>query len=345
MTASWKEKSYTIRYNSNGALGDTKEVKVKYSEEHKVEENMFTKFGYRFLGWSKTPVTDYENTGSKDVDYMPGTAVSKLASEDKAIVDLYAVWSKNQPPEIDAPKLSEKDGNKVSPFTVKNGKEGMALVIQKGDKFTPLYYQTARDKEDGNLTEKVKVKSTNLPIKEGKVIESGRFKLCYEVEDSGGNRTEKTITVIVNEPPEIITDDKPVKTIVGSELEWLDLFDKEYAGFSVKDKEDGIIDNKKIKIVSIDGMKDATDLKVLDDAEGKHIVRVSVTDSMKGTMEKDCIVETLKVSFKTEIRYPRFIDADSLDTLEEKSIWLKDSDYRAVLIDSLNNENPVRYEI
>ncbi|MEE1038657.1 MAG: InlB B-repeat-containing protein [Eubacterium sp.] len=345
MTAAWKENSYTIRYNSDSTSKDTEDVKVKYTEEHSVKENMFVKSGYRFLGWSKTPVTDYENTGGDDVDYMPGKVVSKLSSEDNGIVNLYAVWSKNQPPVINAPKLTTKDGNKINPFTIKNSSGGKTLVIQKGDKFTPLYYQTARDKEDGDVTKKVVVKSTDLVLKDGRVMESGRYKVCYEVEDSSGNKAEKTITVIVNDPPKITTDDKPVKTIIGSKLEWYDLFSKDYAGVSIKDKEDGDIENEKIKILSIDGNKELLDLNVLDDTEGRHVIRISVTDSMKGTTEKECVVETVKVVFKNEIRYPRFIDGDSLDTLEEKSIWLKNSEYREVLVNSLNNENPVRYEI
>lgn len=67
-------------------------------------------------------------------------------------------------------------------------------TLTVGDEFDPLKGITATDVEDGDLTDKIKVtKNTVDTSKEGK------YRVDYEVKDSGGIRVVRTITVTVKE--------------------------------------------------------------------------------------------------------------------------------------------------
>ncbi|MDU1308761.1 MAG: DUF5011 domain-containing protein, partial [Clostridium perfringens] len=65
-------------------------------------------------------------------------------------------------------------------------------TIKVGDTFDPMAGVTAEDKEDGNLTNKIKViknnVNTNIP---------GKYEVVYEVTDSQGVTTTKSITITV----------------------------------------------------------------------------------------------------------------------------------------------------
>lgn len=64
-------------------------------------------------------------------------------------------------------------------------------TIKIGDKFDVLEGVTATDKEDGNITDKIKVSGTVDTSK------AGTYKLVYEVTDSKGATTSKERTIIV----------------------------------------------------------------------------------------------------------------------------------------------------
>lgn len=343
MTASWGENSYIVRYNGNTGSGSMDDVKVKYSQKYKLDDNRFTKKGFRFLGWSCKPVTDFENSTAEDVVYKNQEIVEKLAAKNNEVVNLYAVWSKNNPPEIEAPLITDYDKNKTQPFVIKKDKTTY-LVIQKGDRFTPLKYQKAIDKEDGDITDKVIVKKTDIPFKEGVVNKEGTYSVTYEVEDSIGEKAEKTIKVIVNNPPEIHKAKDPVKTVKEFDLDWYDLFDEKYADFFIEDMEDGKIDNKKIEILSIDNIEDKK-LEDIDNEIGKHKVKIKITDSMKGSSETEIEVEVIDLEVREIYKYPRFISKGSIESLSEDSIWRMNSSYKEALEESLFNVEPRRYEI
>lgn len=343
MNASWNENSYTVRYNSNTGSGQMKDKTVKYTEKYKLDENKFTKIGHRFLGWSLEPVSDFVNATAEDVDFKDQASVEKLSEKNNAVVNLYAVWSKNDPPEINAPLITDYDKNKTQPFVIeKNDKT--YLVIQKGDRFTPLKYQKAIDKEDGDLTGKVVVKNTDIPFEKGIVSKSGTYSITYEVEDSKGEKATKTIKVIVNEPPVIKKDENAVKTVKDFDLEWYDLFDEKYANLFIEDKEDGKIDNKKIEIISVDDDENKK-IEDVDNSLGKHIIKIKVTDSMKGTTEEIIEVKVIDLKVREIYKYPRFIDEETVDTLNQNSVWRKNNQYKNALDSSLSNKEPRRYEI
>ena len=66
-------------------------------------------------------------------------------------------------------------------------------TIIEGEEFDELKGVTAKDKEDGDLTSKIKVKENT--VKETK----GTYKVVYEVSDSKGKTTTKEIKVVVKE--------------------------------------------------------------------------------------------------------------------------------------------------
>ncbi|TDR55748.1 immunoglobulin-like domain-containing protein [Paenilisteria rocourtiae] len=65
-------------------------------------------------------------------------------------------------------------------------------TFRVGDTFSPLAGVTATDKEDGNLTADVTVKSSNVDM-----TKVGNYTVVYTVTDKDGNTTEKTITIKV----------------------------------------------------------------------------------------------------------------------------------------------------
>ncbi|CEK36655.1 Actinobacterial surface-anchored domain protein (plasmid) [[Clostridium] sordellii] len=65
-------------------------------------------------------------------------------------------------------------------------------TIKVGDKFNPMAGVTAIDKEDGNITKDIKVIENTVDTSK-----PGTYKVVYEVTDSQGETTTKTITVTV----------------------------------------------------------------------------------------------------------------------------------------------------
>ena len=65
-------------------------------------------------------------------------------------------------------------------------------TIKVGDKFNPMIGVTATDKEDGNITKDIKVIENTVDTSK-----PGTYKVVYEVTDSQGETTTKTITVTV----------------------------------------------------------------------------------------------------------------------------------------------------
>lgn len=103
-----------------------------------------------------------------------------------------------------ADRLSKKTTKEIKVEVVEDQKpiiDAKDRVITKNNKFNPLTNVTASDKEDGDLTNNIKVIQNNVDTKE-----LGLYKVTFQVEDSHGNKTEKTITVEVKEK-EIIKKD------------------------------------------------------------------------------------------------------------------------------------------
>lgn len=77
-------------------------------------------------------------------------------------------------------------------------------TIAIGDKFAPLKDVTANDKEDGDLTSKIKVIKNTVDTKK-----AGTYEVTYQVTDSQGASITKTIKVTVKAAPVNPDKDKP----------------------------------------------------------------------------------------------------------------------------------------
>ncbi|WP_283688755.1 immunoglobulin-like domain-containing protein [Clostridium perfringens] len=133
--------------------------------------------------------------------------------------------------------------------------------ILQGSKFNPLEGVTAEDKEDGNLTDDIKVIKNTVDTSK-----IGKYTVTYEVTDNQGASTTKTITVTVlsNTKP-IISDVDSISIVEGSNFNPLE-------GVIAEDKEDGNL----TKDIKVNGTVDTNKV-------GKYILTYSVTDSNGNT--------------------------------------------------------------
>ena len=87
-------------------------------------------------------------------------------------------------------------------------------TLNVGDMFNPLEGVSAEDKEDGDITDKIKVIKNELQKMRLYIVadKEGVYKVVYEVEDSQGAKITKTISVTVKNKPVVppIEPDKPV---------------------------------------------------------------------------------------------------------------------------------------
>lgn len=88
--AKWTVNKYIIRYNGNGAtsgkMADTKSC--QYNKSYTLRKNTFVKKGYTFLGWS--------GSANGKAKYKDGQVIKNLSSINGKVVNLYAIWQKNE---------------------------------------------------------------------------------------------------------------------------------------------------------------------------------------------------------------------------------------------------------
>ena len=145
------------------------------------------------------------------------------------------------------------------------------VVIQLGEAFNNLAGVTATDKEDGEIKD-IAVVRDNVDINV-----AGKYQVTYSVTDKNGASATKTINVIVNDPPQIIAEDKII--LLGKNFDVL-------SGIKATDKEDGDI-TKKIEVI---------ENNVNINEEGSYTVIYSVVDDLGGKATK-----TITVTVKTNI--------------------------------------------
>lgn len=146
---------------------------------------------------------------------------------------------------------------------------------------------TATDKEDGNITNKIKVISDNVdPTK------PGTYTVKYQVTDAYGKSSAKTAKVKVkyNQPPVITTTDKEFYENEYTAEQWKNQLRMQ--GISADDKEDGNLTNK-IKVVSDD---------VNPAKYGLYFVKYQVTDSFGKS-------DTKTASVNVKYNHPPVINA------------------------------------
>lgn len=146
------------------------------------------------------------------------------------------------------------------------------IEIVQGKTFEEKKNVTAKDDEDGDLTEKIVVKENTT-----KNDIPGTYKIVYEVTDSYNQTTTKEIKVVVlkDEAPVINTEDKVIaqKTT----------FD-EKNNVTATDKEDGDLTEK------IEVIKNTVNTKEL----GEYIVIYEVTDSFGNSVQKEIKVTVVE---------------------------------------------------
>ena len=84
------------------------------------------------------------------------------------------------------------------------------ITLEKGRYFDPLDGVTALDDEDGNLTNKIIVKENEV-----NVSKKGVYKVTYEVTDSKGLVTKKSISVTVDGGRGFNSNSTIIKIIIG----------------------------------------------------------------------------------------------------------------------------------
>lgn len=161
--AVWEVNSYQVTFQSEGATVQNQSVVFNTNVKEPIAP---IREGYTFKGWYTDPT--YQQAWDFSTQKMPA----------KDIV-LYARWEKNSIIELDqAPIIHAED-----------------KVLYVGDGFQPLADVYATDKEDGKivLTEaNIQQNTVNTKI-------AGVYFVTYEVKDSKGQITTKTIKVTVND--------------------------------------------------------------------------------------------------------------------------------------------------
>ncbi len=243
-------------------------VKTRFSvtytdgvENEEVFEDQITTdlvYGAETPSFQGTP----ERTGYRFAGWMP-----KINDKVTASITYTATWKKNLVPLNEVPTIQAED-----------------KTITVGDAFDPMKDVTASDTEDGDLTAKLEIVKNSVDTEK-----VGKYEVTYEVIDSKGASTTKTITITVNpkmeklnEVPTIQAEDKTIT--VG------DAFDP-MKDVTASDTEDGDL-TAKLEIV-----KNSVDTEKV----GKYEVIYKVTDSKGASTTKTITVTVKDKEVKTDI--------------------------------------------
>ena len=79
--------SYTVSYRANGGIGSMRPSVHKHGDNPPLNENAFSREGYTFSGWARTPTGALEFDDSQEVE--------NLSQREGATVQLFAVWKPN----------------------------------------------------------------------------------------------------------------------------------------------------------------------------------------------------------------------------------------------------------
>ncbi|MGX5748118.1 immunoglobulin-like domain-containing protein [Bacillus toyonensis] len=231
-------------------------------------------------------------------------------------------------------KVKETEGtkNEAPVLTVP-----FSTTLHVGEEFDPMAGVSATDKEDGNLTNKVKYKGNADTSKPGKYI------VEYWVVDSKGVNATATRSVIVKENEETPDMEPKLTAPTKTTINVGDKFDP-MAGVSATDKEDGDITDK----VTVDGNVDTSKpgtyelTYTVSDSKG-HKVTAKQTVTVKQTVVPKDEVPVLTAPTKTTINV-----GDKFDPMAGVSATDKeDGDITSkVTVDgSVNASKPGTYEL
>ena len=213
-----------------------------------------TRAGYTFTGWSPA----VEEKVTKSITYN-------------------ATWVKNMVPINAAPVIKATD-----------------KTIEVGDEFDPLADVTAKDEEDGDITDKIEILENEVDT-----TKPGKYEVTYKVTDSGGASHVKTIKVTVNPKMEPLNA-APIIEAEDKTLTVGDAFDP-MADVTATDAEDGNLTDK-IEILNneVDTTKPGkyeVTYKVTDNKGASYTKTITVTVNPK--MEVLNAIPTIKAEDKT----------------------------------------------
>lgn len=185
--------SYTIRFDPNGGTGNMDNIEAIFDTELILPESKFkrkTDWGNsKFLGWNVNPNT-------KEIQYSDQETVLNLADRDGAVVTLYAIWD-------DCPEIEAVDRY----YTLDQAQAGL---ITAADLLTTA---SATDDIDGVITDGLTVKNYS-PNEFTQFQSDGTATVTYQAQDSGGNKSTKTVTVYITDTKTVvIKDNKYVRFI------------------------------------------------------------------------------------------------------------------------------------
>jgi len=122
VTATFIGITYTIRYNSNNAAATTSDIIATYDASYTYgAASTFTYSGYTMQSWNSA-------TNGSGTSYTLGGAGANLSSSQGAVVNLYAVWSYNNPT-ISAATSYSKTFNTGSVIMTCSGAQGNAASV------------------------------------------------------------------------------------------------------------------------------------------------------------------------------------------------------------------------
>ena len=173
-------------------------------------------------------------------------------------------------------------------------------TLTVGDEFDPLADVTAKDEEDGDITDKIEILENEVDT-----TKPGKYEVTYKVTDSGGASHVKTIKVTVNPKMEPLNA-APIIEAEDKTLTVGDAFDP-MADVTATDAEDG---NLTDKIEILNNEVDTT-------RPGKYEVTYKVTDN-KGASYTKTITVTVNPKIETLNEAPTIDVTDKEITVGDK---------------------------
>lgn len=117
LTAEFAPIQYTLVMSGNGAANpdamNTVKIELTYDQKVDLPANQYTRAGYKFLGWSRTP--------GGQVEFADMASVCALTTQDGATVTLYAVWQ--------APQTASSNNPQNTTTSSSSGKEETAAPV------------------------------------------------------------------------------------------------------------------------------------------------------------------------------------------------------------------------
>lgn len=181
-------------------------------------------------------------------------------------------WTLAKAPNVKVTKYNYKgnlvlDTNQPPVITAKD------IVLSQNIEYNILSYATAKDPEDGNITNKIKVKESTVDI-----TTLGTYKVIYQVTDSANQTTTKEVKVTVEK------DHDPEITLVKNKFYIGSKYNSK-TNVKVTDHEDGNI------TANVEVLEDNVNIKLV----GKYTVKYKITDRGNNVIEKEFTVEVIPI--------------------------------------------------